>query len=555
MNLWQWFLLGVITFAPSVASGQPLPPRIRQAVDRACQYLKTAGVREASAALPHSHRLGLNSLVLLALHKAEAVHPTDTLVRELLASIRQDARHPGIPTDYAAPYAVAVAITVLSEVDPQGSAAEIQHLHNILVELQMPHGGFSCKQGPGGTKQQGGDTSMTQYGALAFWALDQSGAGISHTSWQNLASWLIRTQDSSGGYVYEPARQGVEISPSLGTTAAALSALYICQARAKLKQQNKPPEEAPHPALEKVHPPGVPRKLGPISLPVDQLAQAAQRAEQWMTEQWKKADFSFEKIEQKEKYLYYFLYSLERYYSFRELVDPKSQEDQLWYKQGVSYLLKHQRPNGSWELPRSHLVGSPRPAPTAFAVLFLVRGTRKMLQKVPPASGKLIGGRGLPPLGSPLELKDGQVRVKPLKGPADQLLKIVGNPNDPRFYQALAALEEMSQEPDPRMLSKLERQLRQLAQSNSPEAKVAALKTLVATGKMDVVPLLIRLLEDPHPQVMLAARNALRRLSRRMEGFGLPDHPSPEQRRRAIQRWKQWFQTVRPDVARELTSP
>ncbi len=547
MKLWRWFLLGVVAFAPSVARGQPLPPRIRQAVDRGCQYLKTAGVREASATLSRSHRLGLTSLVLLALHKAEAVHPTDTLVRELLASIRQDARHPRLPSDYAAPYAAAIALTVLSELDPQGSAAEIQHLRSILVQLQMPHGGFSCKQGPGGTKQRGGDTSMTQYGALAFWALDQSGAGISDAAWQKLASWLIRTQHSSGGYVYEPAQQGVEVSPRLGTTAAALSALYICQARAKLGGRSNQAEEGLPPALEKVRPPGEPRKLRAISLPVARLAQAAQRAEQWM-----QANFSFEKAEH--EYIYYFLYSLERYHSFQELVNPEAQESQLWYEQGVDYLLQRQRPNGSWEPLESRYTVSPKPAPTAFAVLFLVRATRKMLQKVQPASGKLIGGRGLPPLGSPLELKDGQVRVKPLKGPADQLLGIAGNPNHPRFYQALAALEEMSQEPDPRMLSKLDRQLRQLAQSDSPEAKVAAVKALAATGKMDVVPLLIRLLEDPHPQVMLAARDALRRLSRRMEGFGLPDRPSPEQRRRAIQRWKRWFQTVRPDAARELSS-
>ena len=547
MKLWQWFFLGIVALVPNVANGQPLPPRIRQAVDRGCQYLKTGGAREALANPSACHRLGLTSLTLLALYKAEAVQPTDTLARELLASIRQDARNPGIPSNYAAPYAVAIALTVLAEVDPRGSAAEIRHLRDILVRFQMPHGGISCLQGAGSTKQRGGDTSMTQYGALAFWALDQSGAGISNTAWRNLASWLIRTQHNSGGYVYEPASGS---SPRLGTTAAALSALYICQARAKLGgRKNREKEDGLPPALEKVQPSDEPRRLRAISLPTAQLAQAAQRAEQWM-----QANFSFEKIEHVE-YHFYFLYSLERYHSFQELVDPESQESQRWYEQGVDYLLKHQHSDGRWSSERAGITGSPEPAPTAFAVLFLVRATRKMLQKVQPASGKLIGGRGLPPLGSPLELKNGQVRVKPLKGPADQLLGIAGNPNDPRFYQALAALEEMSQDPDPRMLSKLDRQLRQLAQSDSPEAKVAAIKALAATGKMDVVPLLIRLLEDPHPQVMLAARDALRRLSRRMEGFGLPDRPSPDQRRRAIERWKQWFQTIRPDATRQLTSP
>ena len=546
MNFRHVFFLGMLVLAPSAASGQSLPPRIRQAVDRACQYLKTAGVRQATANSFPTHRLGLSSLTLLALYKAEAIQPTDTLTRELLATIRQDARNSQLPADYAAPYAVALALTALSEVDPQGSAAEIQHLRNIMVRFQMPHGGISCQQGPGSLKQRGGDTSMTQYGALAFWALDQSGSGISSGAWRNLASWLIRTQHNSGGYVYEPARLGSGAAPRLGTTAAALSALYICQARAKVGGQGGKEEGLP-PALEKVQPPGQPRKLRAVSLPLAQLARAAQRAEQWL-----ESNFSFEKAEH--EYVYYFLYSLERYHSFQELVNPESQESQLWYDRGVDYLLKRQRADGSWGSLRKDMMISPNPAPTAFSVLFLIRATRKMLQNVQSASGKLIGGRGLPPLGSPLELKDGRVRVKPLKGPADQLLGIVGNPNHPRFHQALAALEEMSQDPDPRMLSKLDRQLRQLAQSDSPEAKVAAVKALAATGKLDVVPLLIRLLDDPHPQVMLAARDALRRLSRRMEGFGLPDRPSPDQRRRAIQRWKQWFRTIRPDAARELAS-
>ena len=547
MNFRRVFFLGVLVLAPGAASGQPLSPRIRRAVDRACQHLKTVGVRQATANPSPSRRLGLSSLTLMALYKAEAVQPTDTLARELLASIRQDARNPRLPEDYAGPYAVALALTALSDVDPQGSAAEIQHLRNIMVRFQMPHGGISCLLNPGSHKQRGGDTSMTQYGALAFWALDQSGTGISGGAWRNLASWLIRTQHNSGGYVYEPAQLSSGAAPRLGTTAAALSALYICQARAKLGGQGSKEEEGLPPALEKVQPPDEPRKFRSISLPLSRLAQAAQRAEQWM-----ETNFSFERAEH--EYIYYFLYSLERYHSFQELVNPESQESQLWYDRGVDYLLKHQRTNGSWGPVQHGMTVSPEPAPTAFSVLFLVRATRKMLRKVQPASGKLIGGRGLPPLGAPLELKDGRVRVKPLKGPADQLLGIVGNPNHPRFHQALAALEEMSQDPDPQMLSKLDRQLRQLAQSDSPEAKVAAVKALAATGKMDVVPLLIRLLEDPHPQVMLAARDALRRLSRRMEGFGLPDRPSPDQRRRAVQRWKQWFQTVRPDAARDLAS-
>ena len=54
-------------------------------------------------------------------------------------------------------------------------------------------------------------------------------------------------------------------------------------------------------------------------------------------------------------------------------------------------------------------------------------------------------------------------------------------------------------------------------------------------------------LTDPDPTVMLAARNALRRLSRRPQGFGLSSQPSETDRRVAIEAWKKWYLAVRPD--------
>ncbi len=543
MKLGQLLPTLLLFWATTLQAADPLPPQARSAVERACRYLKTTGFNRARNQSSGAYRLGLTSLTVLALYKAEAVQPTDTLVRNALTIIRQEARNPRLSAEYSAPYAAAIALVALSEIDPEGSSGEIRQLRSVLANFQMPHGGFSCTFGRRGSpKQTGGDTSMTQYGALAFWAMDQSGIGTSSGAWQNLASWLLRTQHASGGYVYEPAKPAP--GPRLGTTAAALSALYICQARAKLGGRENQNTGLP-PVLEKVQPAGELRKMRAVSLPMARLVQAAQRAESWM-----KSNFSFRKAE--EEYVFYFLYSLERYQSFRELVDPQTANDDQWYHQGMDYLLQHQQSDGSWGKSDAYGGVSPAPAPTAFAVMFLVRATRKMLQDVQPASGKLIGGRGLPPVGSPLELHDGQLRVKPLKGPADQLLTIVGNPDHPKFQQALAALEELGEDPDPQMLSKLDRQLRQLAQSDSPEAKVAAVKALAATGKMDVVPLLIRLLEDPDPRVMRTARDALRRLSRRMEGFGLPDQPSPKQRREAVLQWTRWYQTVRPDAAREL---
>ncbi len=538
----MWLVMGCLTGVATAQETDPLRPEVRKAVDRACEYLKQQGMQLAVQTPRASMRLGLTSLTLLALQKADAVGPNDPIVQEALGHIRQDIYDQELPNSYEAPYACALALLTLVELDPKAHAQEIRQLRSLMQSFQMPHGGVSCLRLK--VKQRAGDTSMTQYGALAFWALDQTPQGVSSKSWQNLANWLLNAQHQSGGYPYEPHALGG--GPRLGTTAAALSAIYICLARAKLGQRARAKQEDQNdglpPALERVRPEGQKQiKLSPLSLPTGRLEQAAQRAEQWL-----QGKFSFREAEH--KYVFYFLYSVERYHSFQELVHPDRQTSQKWYEQGVQYLLQRQRSNGSWGIggTSTRIEVSRAPAPTAFAVLFLVRATRKMLQKVQPASGTLIGGRGLPPGGGPLELRGGQVRVKPLRGPADQLLGIMKDPNDPRFLQALSALEEMTQDPDPQMLSKLDRQLRELAQHGSPAAKAAAVRALGASGKMDVVPLLIRLLEDPEPQVMIAARDALRRISRRMEGFGLPDQPTNQQRQEAIRKWKRWYEMVHP---------
>jgi hypothetical protein len=44
------------------------------------------------------------------------------------------------------------------------------------------------------------------------------------------------------------------------------------------------------------------------------------------------------------------------------------------------------------------------------------------------------------------------------------------------------------------------------------------------------------------------ARDALRSVSRNFEGFGPPDNFDDGQRDTAVQRWKNWYHTVRPDA-------
>jgi hypothetical protein len=64
-------------------------------------------------------------------------------------------------------------------------------------------------------------------------------------------------------------------------------------------------------------------------------------------------------------------------------------------------------------------------------------------------------------------------------------------------------------------------------------------------------------LTDKDEMVMREARDALRFLSRRLDGFGLRNEPTPEEKLQAYDKWLQWFRTVRPDLDLEevIVSP
>ena len=74
-----------------------------------------------------------------------------------------------------------------------------------------------------------------------------------------------------------------------------------------------------------------------------------------------------------EAYLHYYLYALER---LGMLYDPGKIGDHPWYPEGAEFLLKQQKPDGSWEGTKP----DKKPAwDTCFAILFLKRATKPLV--------------------------------------------------------------------------------------------------------------------------------------------------------------------------------
>jgi HEAT repeat protein len=92
------------------------------------------------------------------------------------------------------------------------------------------------------------------------------------------------------------------------------------------------------------------------------------------------------------------------------------------------------------------------------------------------------------------------------------------------------------------------RRLKQLVRSGEPAARIVAVKALAQTGDFDHVPTLLYALADPDPRLAIEARDGLRFVSRRFDGFGPPDRFNRQEQLEAVDKWVRWYQGVRPDV-------
>ena len=141
----------------------------------------------------------------------------------------------------------------------------------------------------------------------------------------------------------------------------------------------------------------------------------------------------------------YYLYTLERYQSFRELAEGRKVAEPKWYNDGVAYLRKTQQRDGSWDFPG----GAGTLADTAFAVLFLKRSAQKTIQVAKiEYHGALTAGRGLPTNTADVRMRRGNIVRSPFQGTADALLAILEDADHPDLdTTTVAGKVRLSQNP------------------------------------------------------------------------------------------------------------
>jgi hypothetical protein len=243
------------------------------------------------------------------------------------------------------------------------------------------------------------------------------------------------------------------------------------------------------------------------------------------------------------KWTHYYMYGIERYKSFQEKVEGKVVPEPAWYNQGVEFLQKTQNSNGSWKT--ADAPGADAATDTAFAMLFLTRSSQQALRKSTLEEGTLIAGRGLPKDLTNARMQDGKVVTPQMVREVDDLLDLLKSAEDKDFdATALPGGLTLGQDLTKRT-SQLER-LRELVTHADFNARLAAVKTLARSHNLDNVPALIHALSDPNPAIVVGARDGLRFISRKFDGFGMPDRPTEQQVQAAQTKWKEWFRSIRP---------
>ncbi len=126
------------------------------------------------------------------------------------------------------------------------------------------------------------------------------------------------------------------------------------------------------------------------------------------------------------------------------------------------------------------------------------------------------------------------------------MLAVLEDPRAEQADAAVAGLVERYYREGPDVLRPYKPRFRKMLSDRDPGVRRVAAWALAHTGDMDVVPQLIDTLTDPDEDVVDAARLGLQIISRKIEGLGPPSPSTPEQRKEAAARWREWYNAIRP---------
>jgi hypothetical protein len=509
--------------APPVAAYTPESPEVQAMIEKGVSFLEKGVGRDQ-----FGNVLGGKCLAALACykHRGDANHP---LVQEAIKACREsmEGGPGGFTHDFN--YSLGIAVIFLCELNPQELSTEIDFFLGQLQSRQRSDGSWSYPN------HETGDTSQTQYGVLSAWIASKQGFHVPRDSVEAFTDWLVRTQDPSGAFAYQardPGRGNSRIRQDTGQeglrlsmSPAALGSLYIAADMLGIDLKRNRAEEQQEIFAK------VPTPEANVGVDVGRLRRALADGNDYF-----RRNFRID-LPRNE---FYYLYSIERYETFREFAEGREIAEPDWYNAGVDYLSGKQSSDGGWNGTRGPVIS------TAFATLFLLRSTRQTVELV--SDGALVGGRLLPSDLTKVKLVDGQVIGNQPRTDIGSLMELVESGESLDTDTMLAQLAGVRFGDDGEKKDEQLERLKQMVSGRNYQARLLAVRALSDSGDLENAPVLIYALGDGDPRVVREAHNGLRLLSRRLSVRQLPADPTPAQKRSAQDNWYQWLQGIRPDI-------
>lgn len=528
-------LLSALT-AFSISAHTPDSPEVKALVKRGLDFLERGGGGGVPGMAPTGDvRVGEHVLVGMAFFKSGK--PEHKLVAEATRIVYAQQSWGGVDN-----YSLGLAIIFLSELNDQKHLPQIQKLVDEMVSRQRAKGGFGYNKDGGP-----GDISQTQYGVLSFWYAHNVGAKVPQESIERVCDFLIRVQDPNGGWCYNGNDPGnyqriAQSGITHSLTAAGLGSICVCADLLGINQRNGNDDDEADT--------GLPSALKVVKKPKVEVVKAAPNTtidpaliqlaikdgQNWFAQNYK--------IEV-QGWNYYYLYGLERCESFRELYYGKISKEPQWYNDGFKFLAAKNQ-GGGWMGDHSAKVS------TSFAILFLQRSAQKIIKEKHKdlGEGVLTSGKGLPADLAAVSVKRGKVVDSALAAEAEDIVEMLKDPDNPELTRILNSNEDFKLDPDSTKRSNQIVTLRSLVSAGNWEARMLAVRGLGKVRELDNVPSLLYALTDPDERVVLEADNALRFISRKLHGVGMPAEPGKDKKgtQEARTAWRNWYLSIRPDA-------
>lgn len=448
-------------------------------------------------------------------------------------------------------YYACLSTILLAEVSRDKYQNEVQTLLGMLRERKQAAGGYGYEQ------DTQGDSSQSQYVALALAVTTLHQFDLNLEQARDLLDWYTRVQQPAGHWVYhylpslapsasnppgEPQSLAIAGAGTVYLLGDILGLNPVAKANpAALKGQFReglPPSVSIHirPRDDK---PNANKKDGPkIAFDGARLANSKRSANAWLQN-----NFRFDGA----VWNFYTLYGFERYAYFREKAEGQVREFPTWYDDGVEYLMRMQVGDGSWHQGSA---GENANNGTCFATLFLVRSSQVLMRD--GSGGQIVGSRGFDVNTELTQKANGDMIVNSDVKTIDDVMDMLKNTDTEddmaKIAQALGPAIKQFTEKEGKSRGEQMAFLRGLVTDENFNKRLVAVRFLSSQQELDNVPALLFALTDPDIRICLEAHNGLRLISRKVDTIALSDKATKAELNAVRKTWTDWFLGIRPDA-------